>query len=490
MLSLQPPPSSPSTTKTGLFLHLPNISMLGPPLHPPHHLQTGSPLYPEDARMSSPPSTPPPPDGPLPYFAGGSLSADTDGKSEIVMEGDSVTLNTDIIKTQQERIKWYFNGTRIAEITGDQSKICTDDQCKERFRDRLKLDHQTGSLTITNITNTDSGPYQLQIISRKSEKIFNVDVLGVSAIERDEAKRKSVKEGESFTFDSGVIKNTNDFITWYFKDTVIAEITGDQSKICTDVQCKERFRDRLKLDHQTGSLTIMNTRTTDSGLYQLQILSNSSSSFKRSFSVTVTSGTGRTEEVEEEMEEGTDASEIQMAESEDGDEKSDAEDGLNVEGFEREENLVTNDPGKISLDIEAANIRALTEEMQSLRDAWGSLLAEAKLIAREAHVTPQLSKECSRKKKRKRFHDETCEEETTQEDSETEFRNTVFYTAMDSIISDLDTRFQRIADIVNEFYAVLKVGQISEDKISSVCRPLITKYSSDLTPDFENQVLR
>jgi len=45
------------------------------------------------------------------------------------------------------------------------------------------------------------------------------------------------------------------------------------------------------------------------------------------------------------VEEGIDASETQMAESEDGDENSDAEDGLNVEGFEREENLVTNDPG-------------------------------------------------------------------------------------------------------------------------------------------------
>lgn len=54
---------------------------------------------------------------------------------------------------------------------------------------------------------------------------------------------------------------------------------------------------------------------------------------------------GRTEEVEEEMQEGTDASERQMAESEDGDENSDAEDGLNVEGFEREENIVTNNPG-------------------------------------------------------------------------------------------------------------------------------------------------
>ncbi|XP_077083181.1 uncharacterized protein LOC143736325 [Siphateles boraxobius] len=214
------------------------------------------------------------------------------------MEGDSVTLNTGVQTNQQDEIRWYFNDTRIARITGDQSKICTDVQCNEgteRFRDRLKLDHQTGSLTITNTRNTHSGVYQLQIISSNiRENIFSVTVYGVSAAERDEMKRKSVKEGESVILDPGVIKNPNDSMTWYFNEILITEITRDQSKICTDVQCKERFRDRLKLDHQTGSLTITNTRNTHSGEYHVKISSNIPhhqpriSSIRRRFSVTVT----------------------------------------------------------------------------------------------------------------------------------------------------------------------------------------------------------
>uniref|UniRef100_A0A8C1XPF2 Immunoglobulin domain-containing protein n=1 Tax=Cyprinus carpio TaxID=7962 RepID=A0A8C1XPF2_CYPCA len=221
---------------------------------------------------------------------------DTDRGSVSVMEGDSVTLLTGIQTNQPEMIKWYFNGFQIAVITGDLSYTCTDVQCKdadERFRDRLELDHQTVSLTIMNITNTDSGLYQLEINSRRgsistfSTRIFIVVVSGVSAAERDEIKRKSVKEGESVTLYTGEIKNPNDLKMWYFNETLIAEITGDQSKICTDVRCEERFRDRLKLDNQTGSLTITNTRTTDSGDYKLNITS-SSFSIKRSFSVSVT----------------------------------------------------------------------------------------------------------------------------------------------------------------------------------------------------------
>ncbi|CAM4660370.1 unnamed protein product [Leuciscus chuanchicus] len=224
-------------------------------------------------------------------FDHGVSGVGTDGVAVSVMEGDSVTLYTDVETNQQEKIRWYFNDTRIAQISGDLSKICTDVQCEnsdERFRDRLKLDHQTGSLTITNITDTDAGVYQLKIISSSSdsEKIYNVTVHGVSAAERDKMKRKSVMEGESVTLYTGVMRELNDSITWYLNDIYIAEMTGDQSKICTDVQCKERFRDRLKLDHQTGSLIITNTRNTDSGEYTLLI--NSRFSIIRSFSVSVT----------------------------------------------------------------------------------------------------------------------------------------------------------------------------------------------------------
>ncbi len=102
-----------------------------------------------------------------------------------VIEGDSVIFHTGVETNQQEDIKWYFRGVRIAQINGALSFICTDVQCNagtERFRDRLKLDNQTGSLTIMNITNTDSGLYELKIIrsSSGSDKIFHVIVSGES----------------------------------------------------------------------------------------------------------------------------------------------------------------------------------------------------------------------------------------------------------------------------------------------------------------------
>uniref|UniRef100_A0A8C1Z1Z8 Immunoglobulin domain-containing protein n=1 Tax=Cyprinus carpio TaxID=7962 RepID=A0A8C1Z1Z8_CYPCA len=204
----------------------------------------------------------------------GASDVGTDTVSVFVMKGDSVTLHTNITINQRERFKWYFIDDLIAQINGDLRYNCTDVECNkedERFRDRLKLDHQSGDLTITNTSTSDSGVYRLQTFSsRHTGNTFKVVVKDVAA----EVKRKSVKEGESVTLDTPGVKNPNDVRTWCFNDSLIAEITGEQTHICTDVHCDERFRDRLELDNQTGSLTITNTRTTDSGFYKLKIKSS------------------------------------------------------------------------------------------------------------------------------------------------------------------------------------------------------------------------
>ncbi len=102
--------------------------------------------------------------------------------SVFVMEGDSVTIHNDF-ETNPDWIRWDFHDIIIAQLRRDRGYICTDEQCNERFRDRLKLDNQTGSLTITNTRTTDSGYYQLRITGGRrgnSSRIFTVVVRGES----------------------------------------------------------------------------------------------------------------------------------------------------------------------------------------------------------------------------------------------------------------------------------------------------------------------
>ncbi|XP_058618084.1 hepatic and glial cell adhesion molecule-like [Onychostoma macrolepis] len=102
----------------------------------------------------------------------------------------------------------------------------------------------------------------------------------------DAVESVSVLEGDSVALDSGFTEMMDDdLILWRFgaENTLIAEINVMAGSITVyDDVLDERFRDRLKLDDQTGSLIITNTRTEHTGLYKLQ-----TNSVSKSFSLTV-----------------------------------------------------------------------------------------------------------------------------------------------------------------------------------------------------------
>ncbi|XP_052446422.1 SLAM family member 5-like [Carassius gibelio] len=86
------------------------------------------------------------------------------------MEGDSVTLNSGFIAISEMEdceIQWIFGRARtlIAVINKQTNRFSVYDGVLDgRFRNRLKLDDQTGDLTITNTTMKHAGCYKAQIL--------------------------------------------------------------------------------------------------------------------------------------------------------------------------------------------------------------------------------------------------------------------------------------------------------------------------------------
>ncbi len=115
------------------------------------------------------------------------MFADADAVESVsVTEGESVSLNSGLTGIQtRDVIQWTFGYpvTRIAIISREDGIVSTSDGPDGRFRDRLKLDHQTGSLTITNTRTTDSGLYTVNIKDAKQTRYrFNVTVYGESGL--------------------------------------------------------------------------------------------------------------------------------------------------------------------------------------------------------------------------------------------------------------------------------------------------------------------
>ncbi|XP_016111431.1 uncharacterized protein [Sinocyclocheilus grahami] len=248
-----------------------------------------------------------------------SPSAVNAGEAEMklmsVKEGDPVILQTDIPQLyRDELIVWRFGdeGKLIAKHDIEAKSSPLYYETDERFRDRLQLNHQTGSLIITNTRTTDSGHYKVKISSNKQtlyqKYIVTVSgsglspgvVVGIVVVLVAAAaagviscchkiaeipETVSGMEGDDVKLNTGVTKiQTGDLIEWQSgnEDSLIAQIKGETSEITTyDDVLHGIFRDRLKLDKKTGSLTITNTRIEHTGPYKLLI----NNKYKRTFIV-------------------------------------------------------------------------------------------------------------------------------------------------------------------------------------------------------------
>lgn len=105
------------------------------------------------------------------------MSGDENEVKIQVTKGNTVTLSGFPGVQREDTILWRF-GTSVIVKVEEASNIHEYDK---RFGGRLKLDNQTGSLIISDITTEDAGNYQLEIkkIGKgPPPKTFNVIVSG------------------------------------------------------------------------------------------------------------------------------------------------------------------------------------------------------------------------------------------------------------------------------------------------------------------------
>ncbi|XDV23200.1 hypothetical protein PO909_027885, partial [Leuciscus waleckii] len=187
------------------------------------------------------------------WFSRGVFGAGTDEvKSVSVMEGDSVTLNTDV-KVQRDLMVWAYrhdsSEIRIAEI---HKQIIDMFDSNVTFGDRLQIDSQTGSLTIRNIRTTDSGLYKLSIFSRNiTHKSFSVTVyapLQTPVITRDSSNCPSSSSSERSSVSRCSLLcyavNVSDVtLSWYKGINVLSSISVSDLSISLSLPLEVEYQD-------------------------------------------------------------------------------------------------------------------------------------------------------------------------------------------------------------------------------------------------------
>ncbi|CAM4660853.1 unnamed protein product [Leuciscus chuanchicus] len=172
-------------------------------------------------------------------------------KTVSAMEGDSVTLNSGLTEIKAHDIITWTVGlskTKIAQIDKDAGISSTyDDVPDGRFRGRLKLDHQTGSLTITNTRITDSGDYQIIIKRTSNPATYNFKVtvyarLPVPVINRNCSSSSSSSSCSLVC--SSVLNVCDATLSWYAGISVLSSISVCDLSISLSLPLEVEYQDK------------------------------------------------------------------------------------------------------------------------------------------------------------------------------------------------------------------------------------------------------
>lgn len=150
-----------------------------------------------------------------------------------------------------------------------------------------------------------------------------------------------------------------------------------------------------------------------------------------------------------------------------------------------------------TLDVEMDNIESLSNELKTLRNQWENILSEAKLVAKAmaSNLPIELELPEKRLKKRKRFHDESEQDDSfeitpavNESLQERNFRVNCFYALIDTVVVGLTERFQKVKSITDIFKCLWQYLEKDEHELSEASKLLIETYPDDITNDIIDEL--
>nr|XP_046228156.1 uncharacterized protein LOC124050057 isoform X3 [Scatophagus argus]XP_046228160.1 uncharacterized protein LOC124050057 isoform X3 [Scatophagus argus] len=136
-----------------------------------------------------------------------------------------------------------------------------------RFGNRLHIDVETGSITISNLTTKDTGVFQVQIFTKNNSLAQNFNL----TVQDNNVIPVNVLVGNNVTLDPGVKQLQKEHkVFWTLGEDCSGKLIAHLKNF--EIFIEESFKDVLQLKSQTGALSIIGVTKNHTGFYCVTML--------------------------------------------------------------------------------------------------------------------------------------------------------------------------------------------------------------------------